>query len=152
MDPRIIEKGEIRLVGVVSYGGDIGELWKRFDANEGRIKHAVEGVWYELHVYPEDFTAGTPYYLVAREVTSVEAVPHDMFVKLLPPGEWASFTHRCGVEGYEVLNKRIESWLATAPYRHARNISLQVYDARFRGFSDPESELDLLIPIEAKAT
>jgi hypothetical protein len=42
--------------------------------------------------------------------------------------------------------------VATAPYRHARNISLQVYDARFKGFSDPGSELDLLIPIEPRTS
>jgi predicted transcriptional regulator YdeE len=150
MEPRIVEKGEMVLVGMVSHGGDIGELWNRFERNEKSIRHAVEGLWYELHIYPEDFSEGTPSYLIAREVTSLKDVPYGMFVKPLPAGTWAAFTHRCGVEGFDVLNRGINEWLAAGPYRHARNISLQVYDARFKGFSDPESQLDLLIPIVPK--
>jgi len=150
MEPRIVDKDEITLVGLVSFGGDIGELWNRVETSEDQIAHAVPGLWYELHIYPADFSVGTPTYMVAREVTSVEDVPHAMFVKPLPAGTWAAFTHRCGVEGYDAVNRRINDWLEVSPYRQSRNISLQVYDHRFKGFTDPDSELDLLIPIEPK--
>jgi len=150
MEPRIVDKGEIVLVGIVSHGGDVSDLWTRFETIEEKIPNAVDGTWYELHVYPADFTEGAASYLIAQEVTSLGPVPHAVFVKPLPAGPWAVFTHRCGAEGYDVLNQRVNDWLASAPYRYARNISLQVYDKRFRGFTDPDSQLDLLLPIEPK--
>jgi AraC family transcriptional regulator len=154
MEPRIVEKAEVTLVGMVSFGGDIGALWDRFTPNEKAIEHRVEGAWYELHVYPGDRTPGTPFYMVAAEVTKVGMVPDDMFVKPLPAARWAVFAHRPGLgqpnHGYDALNKAVEAWLAAGQYCHARNISLQIYDARFKGMDNPESELDLLIPIEPK--
>jgi predicted transcriptional regulator YdeE len=154
MEPRILEKGETALVGMVSLGGDIGALWERFSPHESAIEHRVDGAWYELHVYPKDRTPGAPFYMVAVEVTKVGAVPDDMFVKPLPASRWAAFSHRPGQgqpnHGYDALNEAVEDWLAAGPYDHACNISLQVYDARFKGMDDPESELDLLIPIVPK--
>jgi len=154
MDPRIVEKGAVTLVGMVSFGGDIGALWNRFEQSEKLIEHRIEGAWYELHVYPKDHTPGTPFYMVAVEVTAMEAVPEDMFVKPLPAAQYAVFTHRPGLgepnHGYDVLNRAIQEWLEAGPYRHARNVSLQIYDARFKGMDDLDSELDLLIPVEPK--
>ena len=42
MGPKIVEKDKITLVGMVSYGGDIGALWEAFLANDHLIKHNVE--------------------------------------------------------------------------------------------------------------
>jgi RNA polymerase sigma-70 factor (ECF subfamily) len=151
----IVEKKEMLLVGAVSYGGDIGQLWERFSPREKDIKHAVEGAWWELHVWPQGHQPGQPYYvMVGVEVTRLEGVPDDLFVKPLPAGRYAVFPHRPGLgkpnHGYDELNQRIDSWLDTGPYKIARTFSLQLYDARFKGMSDPESEQDLLIPVEPK--
>ena len=151
MEPRIVARNEMTLVGLVSSGGDIGALWDRFSPREEAIQHRVEGAWYELHVYPEE---GLPWYLVGVEVTRAESVPDEMFVKPLAAGSWAVFSHRPGLgqpdHGYPALNESIRQWLAVAPYRQVRTISLQVYDARFKGMDNPDSEQDLLIPVEPR--
>jgi len=52
MEQRVVEKGEMMLVGMVQSGGGIGALWNRFGAGESRIKHNTAGASYELHAYP----------------------------------------------------------------------------------------------------
>jgi len=155
LDPKIVEKGEILLVGMVSFGGDIGVLWDRFAPSENLVKHRILGAGWELHVYPKGHTEGTPYFImVGVEVTEIEGVPDDMFVKPLPPGLYAVFPQRPGLgepnHGYDALNRGINAWLDAGPYKIARSFSLQLYDARFKGMDNPDSELDLLIPIEPK--
>jgi predicted transcriptional regulator YdeE len=154
-EPRIVERPELLLVGMVSRGGDIGALWERFMPRESLIQHRVEGAWWELHVHPKDQPPGDPYWiLVGVEVTKLETVPDDLFVKPIPAGQYAVFPHRPGLgepnHGYDALNRRIEAWLEAGPYRIAREFSLQLYDARFKGMEDPESVEDLLIPIGPK--
>lgn len=96
----IVERPEMLLVGLVSYGGDIAELWSRFtpcenqpsscESEEGDIKHKVEGSWWELHSYPKSHRPGEPYYvMVAVEVSKIENIPNEMFVKPIPAGRYA---------------------------------------------------------------
>jgi predicted transcriptional regulator YdeE len=143
----ISERNEMLLVGMVS-SGNIAELWNRFMAKENLIKHRVEGAWWELHTH-EHYSV-----MAGVEVTRVEAVPDEMFVKPIPAGKYAVFPHHPGLgepnHGYDALNKRIDGWLDSGPYRIARRFSLQLYDSRFKGMEDPASEQDLLIPIEPK--
>ena len=37
MEPRIITREALIIIGNVSYGGDIGELWNVFEKNEGEV-------------------------------------------------------------------------------------------------------------------
>lgn len=149
----IVERPQMLLVGMVSFDGDIGALWGRFSPHENLIKHKVEGAWWELHIFPEGQDAR--WVMVGVEVTQLEAVPDEMFVKAVPAGHYAVFPHRPGLgepnHGYDALNQRIDTWLETGPYKISRRLSLQLYDARFKGMEDPESEQDLLIPVEPKA-
>lgn len=148
--PELIEKGEMLLVGVVSDipgGGDIHTLWQRFEAGAKAIQNTVEGRGYELQIYPEGHKAGEPFVCMAAvEVTALAPLPPDMFAKLLPPCRYAVFTHHCS-EGYDGVNQEIDRWLETSDYRAAANYALQVYDDRFRGMTDPTSEIDIMVPI-----
>ncbi len=151
MEPTIVEKGEMTLVGMVNYGGDIGALWRAFIANDKLVKHTVEGVGYELHAYEADFEYGKPFYcFVGVEVTQLEGLPDIMFAKVLPPCTYAVFTHRLADGGYGGANEPIDAWMRAAPYERAHAFDLQVFDHRFKGPDDPESELDFYIPVKAK--
>jgi AraC family transcriptional regulator len=151
MEPNIVQKDPITLAGMVSYGGDIGRLWEAFSANDHLIRHTVGEVGNELHAYSKDFSPGDPYPIfVGVEVSKIEALPEIMFVKILPGCEYAVFTHRLTDGGYAGLNETIEKWLETGPYERAYNFDLQVYDARFKGPEDPDSELDFYIPVKPR--
>ena len=149
MEPTIVEVGEKTLVGMVDFGGDIGALWDAFIANDKSVKNAVEGVGYELHAYPENFEYGEPYYVfVGVEVMEIQDLPDTMFAKVLPPCTYAVFTHRLADGGYEGANEPIDAWIRRAPYDRAHAHDMQVFDHRFKGPDNPESELDFYVPIK----
>ena len=149
MEPKIVRKDPITLVGMVSYGGDIGRLWDAFTANDHLINHTFGEVGYELHAYSKHSSPGDPYHIfVGVEVEKIENLPEIMFVKILPACEYAVFTHRLADEGYEGANEPINNWLETGPYERAYYFDMQVYDARFKGPENPDSELDFYIPVK----
>ena len=151
MEPTIVEKGEMLLVGMVDYGGDIGALWEAFIESDKLVEHAVEGVGYEIHAYPADFEYGQPFYcFVGVEVTRLKDLPDVMFAKVLAPCAYAVFTHRLADGGYEGANEPIDAWMRTAPFERAHNFDMQVFGHRFKGPDDPESELDFYIPVRPK--
>lgn len=151
--PKIVELPEIILVGVVQGAPDVSQLdiaamWQRFGAGSQAIPGAVEGTAYELHVQ----TAAEPcmhFCLTGVRVSELGAIPDDMFVKVLPPGTYAVFTHRV-VDGYRRLYDLVNAWLAGSKYEEARPYDFQVYDSRFTSMDDPESLQDVYIPVRPK--
>lgn len=151
MEPKIAESGMRTLVGMVSCGGSICELWDQFSPNEELIPHRVDGAWYEYHAYPKDHKPGDPFYVMAAvEVTEIGSLPECMFVKVLPAGTYAVFEYHLSIGGYDVINSAIREWLDSGPYRMVGNCSLQIYDSRYKGHDDPESVLDLVVQVEPK--
>jgi predicted transcriptional regulator YdeE len=151
MKPEIVKKDSFTLVGMVSYGGDIGTLWEAFTANDHLIEHTVGEVGYELHAYPKGFSADDPYHImVGVEVSEIKVLPEIMFAKTLPACDYAVFAHRLGDGGYAGANEPIYHWLESGAYQRAYNFDLQVYDARFKGPEDPDSVLDFFIPVKLR--
>ncbi len=151
MKPKIIERDEITIVGLLSYDGDIGELWGLYSENEDSIKHKIPDIGYELHIYPQNFAKEKKYHvMVGAEVEKIEELPYDMFVKILPPYTYAIFTHKLKDGGYAGVNERIDKWLKESKYTRALDIDIQYYDDRFKGGEGPDSELDFYIPIKRK--
>jgi AraC family transcriptional regulator len=147
MDPKVITKEEITLVGLTSDRSDICGLWTKYMEKGKAIKHKVEGTGYELHRFLKDSIEVT----VATEVTQVDAIPEGMSVIHVPAGQYAVFTHRLANGGYEGLNPVMNEWLTTGPYEHADNFIIEAYDERFKGGNQPDSEIDFLIPIRPRA-
>lgn len=152
MEPRIEEKQEIRIVGCASLGGDIGELWQAYEANEGDIEHSVPDSYWELHIYPEGFTGKEKYHIVVgKEVSTFGHVPITMVMKCAPAGTYAVFTHRLGDGGWEGSNERISTWMAESKeFTRAHPMDIQHLDSRFKGPDDPESILEFYIPIRRR--
>lgn len=127
MEAKIVRKEQISLVGMVSYGGDIGRLWEAFTANDHLITDTVGEVGYELHAYSKRSSPGDPYHIfVGVEVKNIDNLPEIMFVKILPACEYAVFTHRLAGGGYEGANETINHWLETGPYERAYDFDMQV--------------------------
>lgn len=151
MEPEIVERPETVLVGMVSRGEDICELWNRFTPMEPRIADRIEGIWYEFQAYPDGHQPGEPFYCMAAvAVTEIESLPDELFVKPLPSGRYAVFTHCFADGGYDVLNKSIRDWLDESPYRMTGGASIQMYDSRWKGPGNPGSVVELMIPVAEK--
>lgn len=145
MDPNVVARQEMILVGCASDGSDIHGTWVKFMEREKDIKHKVEGTSYEWHAW------GARKCLVGAEVTEVDAVPEGLSVMRVPAGQYAIFTHRLANGGYEGLNPVMHQWLTTGPYEQISDISIQVFDARFKGGDQPDSEIDFWIPVKPRA-
>jgi len=164
MKPKMVNSEGLTLVGMVFYGdpfnggegwsaeNEIGRLWTRFVAKEELIKNRIGEAGYEVHIEPEEYKDTKNFYVfVGVEVEEADEVPHEMFVKVLPPTTYAVFTFK----GEEIRSNWPESiykeWLAASPYEEAHKYLVEYYDPRrFKGMDNPESELDVYVPVKQK--
>ena len=162
MEPKIISKEEITLVGMVFYGdpfkdkggwsaeNEIGKLWKRFIAKAESVKNAIGHGAYEVHIEPEEYKETKNFYVfVGVEVEKIDDIPLEMFVKVLPPSKYAVFT----LKGKEITSnwpdQIYKKWLPKSGYKEAHKFTIEYYDdQRFKGMDNKESELDIYVPIK----
>ena len=103
LEPEIISERGFTLLGCVFYGdpfhtaeewsyeNEIGHLWQRFmklafknSILLDRIRVDPE-IAYEIHIEPEEYEKTKRYYVfVGMEISSIEEVPLEMFLKKLP--------------------------------------------------------------------
>ncbi len=146
MGPKIVTKDEMILVGITEDRSDICGLWTKFSEREKDIKNKIDGMGYELHRFLKDKIEVT----VGIAVTEADLVPDGMTVIHVPAGQYAIFTHRLVNGGYEGLNSVMEEWLQTGPYEHSDNFIIELYDERFKGGNQTDSEIDFLIPVKPR--
>ena len=169
MQPTILRKPEILLVGLPFYGdpfdtsnvwseeNHIGRTWKRLMGYLGQhgsaIKHrAALDIFYEVHIYGEETnTQGLFEVFVGVPVERIESVPVELSVKVLPATEYAVFTLQ-GEAIYSDWVMNIDRWLVEAGYERNHPYSVQYYDPRFKGLDQiADSTLDVCMPVR-KAT
>jgi AraC family transcriptional regulator len=154
MKPNIIDKPAMTLVGVVGCGSsvkdlDISGLWKRFTEHEHEIKHKIEDFGYELHI-EEERQPPMHFCLVGIEVTELADLPLELFCKIIPPCKYAHFIHHFIDGDYGDAFKAAYDWLKDSEYIPAYAFDIQAYGEQFKGSDDPESVLEIFIPIKPK--
>ena len=169
MQPAILDKPEILLVGMSFYGdpfdtsdvwteeNQIGRTWKRLNTylaqhSQAILHRTAADVFYEVHVYGEEtYTQGRFEVFSGVPVERLEAVPVELLVKVLPATTYAVFT----LEGEAILSDwvmHIDRWLSEAGYERSFPYSVQYYDARFKGLDQvSDSILDVYMPVRAAA-
>jgi predicted transcriptional regulator YdeE len=166
MEPKIIDRGQIILVGFNFFGdpfklsggwteeNEIGRLWQRFMAyfaqERQHFKHIVSAaVFYELHVeHAETRRTGEFEVFVGLEVSQLADVPVELSIKILPPTTYAVFT-LIGTQITSDWPRLIEAWLSQTDYRRAGDYGFQYYDERFKDMQHiEESVLDVYVPVE----
>ncbi len=167
MEPRIVQEGEILLVGMSFYGdpfqlsgawteeNEIGRLWVRFmaflQAEGERIKHAKHAATtVEAHIYGEEaMETGSWEIFVGVEVERLEDVPLELVVKILPACTYAVFTLQGEEIGGDWSNLIYSQWMPGSGYALAHSYAFQYYDERFKGVDDlAGSVLDVYVPVK----
>jgi AraC family transcriptional regulator len=153
--PEIIEQPEMILAGIVATGEkvtdiDIGGLWQQYLDIDADIANKVNpDKGYELHIHldgnPERHVT-----LIGVMVSKLAAIPETLFAKMLPAGKYALFTHHFSEGSYGDAFQAVYAWLEESQYRSAHPFDIQVYDERFKGPENPDSVLEILIPVEEK--
>jgi len=171
VDPKILERGKMNLVGMTYYGpiggegwseeNQIGKLWQRFNKFCETKWVSIEDIvinpklGYEVSIWNEDEFKETGGFciFVGVEVDHLEEVPLELFGKVLPAGTYAYFTPK-GKEITTWEDDFHKGWLIPSGYQLSTvgNYSFQVQcyeDDRFKGADNlEESEIDIYIPIE----
>jgi predicted transcriptional regulator YdeE len=166
MEPLIIQKPEINLVGMSFYGNpfdthsgwdesnEIGRVWARFtkylDENDESFQRFNQGVYYEVHIYnQETITKGIFEVFVGMQTDIIKGVPVELLVKVLPSTDYAVFT----LEAEEISSDwhmHIDQWIKDAGYQRAHPYSFQYLDERFKGVQNlKDSVLDVYMPVKS---
>ena len=157
MDYKVIERGEIKLVGmmerIVMQNNTIGQLWEEFNTRFEEIKNVVGMPCYGVadnmatEIYSFDET-------VAKEVSSFEDIPDGMITKVIPAKKYLVFTHKgliVGKNGEMNLNQTYEDIyskvIPSLDFEVDSSFNFELYDERFSHDSD-ESEFDIYVPIK----
>jgi predicted transcriptional regulator YdeE len=169
MEPNIINREQFLIVGMVYYGNpfqeievapdqnEVGKLWARFstyyDNNPQVFKGEVNPkVGWELHITTDEYEDTKEYYvMVGVEMSEIADLPLPTFAKVLPAGQYAVFTLK-GEEMVKDWGKAIyKEWLPSSDYKEAFQCTIERYDEdRFKGWGDPESEVEIWVPINVK--
>jgi predicted transcriptional regulator YdeE len=161
MQPVIQHRPRLILAGVSFFGdpfhshagwteaNEIGRLWQRLmrllTQPDSPFPPPAES--YEIHLQSTE-TAQTGEYEVFAGfvIETLDRVPVEMCLKILPEADYALFTLRGEqIQGDESV---VDDWLAESGCRLVAPVYIQRYDQRFKGLDQlAASEIDLLVPI-----
>lgn len=150
MEPRIIERGEIILVGTAWFCDSVGPLWRLYQKLHPQVKNIAADVGLEFHVYRQEYVDGNRHFcMTGIEVSEVADLPLELCIKRLPPAQYAVFTRHFGTATREQAYAGVEAWLRENGYADIF-YDLQYYDDRYKGEENPESEVDIWVPLSKK--
>ncbi len=116
---------------------------------KGQITHPASDPAYEIWVEMNRRRADAHEYIfVGVEIDSVDDLPLELVAKALPATGYAVFTLK-GAEIKRDWSSAIEQqWLPEAGLKQSHHFIIEYYDpVRFKGLDNPESELDIYVPI-----
>ena len=153
MEPEIINNSKMYLVGVIESGKNLNdinirELWEKFQKLEEQINHEIPGIRYEVHIEDNNSKPIRHFCFIGVEIEKIEDIPIEMFVKEIPSGNYLTFTHKFKDGGFKTAFEKIYNWLKNSEYKSAYPFDIQSYDPSYKGPKDPESEVEILIPIK----
>ncbi|MBH9396722.1 effector binding domain-containing protein [Pseudomonas aeruginosa] len=150
MHSRIVERPAFSVVGMEYIGNaqddSIGQLWERFIPREHEIagKHDPD-VSYGICAQRPN---GEFHYGAGFEVQEGWPVPDGMVRFVVPAQKYAVFTHKGTApqiaESFQAIYSHL---LAERGLEPKAGVDFEHYDQRFRGPLDPNSQVDLYIPI-----
>jgi AraC family transcriptional regulator len=157
MEPRIVEKPEINLVGMVFYGepssGEFAKTWDRFMQHEDELPRRSNTTdHYGLEFYTKDMEQTHKwFYMACVPVDNLEIIPIRMVAKRLPASTYAVYTVKGGLknlgEGFRYV---YDIWLPSSSYQVAHPFDFELYqEGRFKG-DEQDSEIDIYIPVKLK--
>lgn len=157
MEPKIIQKPEILLVGMAVYAdppsGEFPNVWHRFMQHHEELPdnhNTSESIGLEFYL-PDMEQTHKWYYMACVEVYNLDNIPIRMVAKRLPASTYAVYTVKGGIkklgEGFRYV---YDSWLPDSNYEIAYPYDFELYqEGRFKG-DEQDSEIDIYIPVKLK--
>jgi len=159
--PKIVEMPDLLVAGLrgetTLRDNKLADLWRRFNAIAHTVPNPVPGAR-GIGVC-ESCTNGNTLYgmsddvpfteVAGIEVTTLDGLPAPFVGKQVKGGRYAVFTHRGNIARLPQTFEYIwGTWfLVTGEELDARE-DFEIYDERYLGFDDPDTEMDIYIPIK----
>ena len=166
MELKIIEKEEMKLVGVVYYGklkeegwietNAIGLTWQRYGKITKKVWDLIkdqvkdEKTEYEIHLWnDEEFKESEQFKVfIGTEVEKLENIPVEFDCLVIPAAKYAVYT----AKGKSIHATQTDKVIPKSKYprKKVRELQweIQVYDKRWKNDDIDSSELDFMVPIE----
>jgi predicted transcriptional regulator YdeE len=127
-----------------------GETWERFLKHVGEVNNRANSTqMFGMELYPQEFPTDRRWYYFACVEVKDLAVPHppNMVSRFIPAAEYLRFTVDGPVtEIGSAMRYICDEWLPKSGVKRA-HYDLEFYDERFKGSCDPNSQMDILIPL-----
>ena len=157
MEYKIVERGEIKLVGmkerIIMPNNTIPQLWEKFMERENEIKNSRKKEWFGV----ADNMASETYEfdeIVAVEVDDFENIPVGMISMVIAPQKFLVFTHKGKIfdeNGESKLSKTYDylygKLLPSTEFELDKSFNFEIYDERYLPNNDV-SEFDIYVPIK----
>ena len=155
MEPVIKKLPEFCVVGIPAFGeaaaGLFPKTWEIFLRLEKNLKWKDYDRAFGIEFYTEEFhSEGKWFYMACREVKDLSSVPVNMVGKVIPEHQYAVFTSRGLSEIKNTFQFAYKEWLPKSEYVPADCFDFELYDDRFKGADNPETVIDIYIPIKKK--
>jgi AraC family transcriptional regulator len=135
----------------------IPALWDRFNARQGEIQGARQGVSLGLCLCEDDPSesenTGELSYLAGclLETEPTEPLPEGMRAISIAPGQYARFTHQGELDKLQHTMSYIHlTWLPRSGYQLDQRPEIEWYDSRFKP-DQADSAFDIYIPLTTSA-
>ncbi len=157
MEPKIVQKTEILLVGMVVYdepsSGEFGRVWHRFMQHEAELPGVSPATdHYGVEFYTPDMEQTHKwFYMACAQVNNLDVIPIRMVAKRLPASTYAVYTVKGGLKNLGAGFRYVyDTWLPNSDYQVAHPYDFELYqDGRFKG-DEEDSEVDIYIPVTPK--
>jgi AraC family transcriptional regulator len=155
MEPLIQRVPEFYVVGISTFGnvesGLFPKAWEMFFKLEKDVEWNDDEKAFGIEFYTEEFhKEGKWFYMACKEVADLKSIPANMVGKVIPENYYATFT----CEGLSSLKNTFQfayrEWLPKSNYVPAGWYDFELYDERFLGCDNPESIIDIYIPVKKK--
>lgn len=88
------------------------------------------------------------YCFVGVGVKKYKDIPIEMFSKTIASGKYAIFTHSFKDGGFREALRKAYQWIKKSEYEAEGTFDIQCYDERFKSPDDPESIIEIMIPLK----
>ena len=156
MEPKIVNLPQFYVVGVCVYGdgksGLFPKVWDVYFRMRKDMKWKNEKVGYGVEFYTEEFQKEKKwFYMACGEVENLDNIPAAMVGKIIPARTYAVFTHKGLLRDLGKTFQHVyHEWLPKSKHKIADCYDFELYDERFQGGDNPDSEIDIYLPVVEK--
>lgn len=158
MEPKIVDLDEFNIIGIQVVGspvdGSFGTTWPVLFERHSEITSKVGmKTSYGVQSYSKELMkSGVWKYTAGLETTNAKNIPEGMSIISIPSNQYAVFEYKGAISSE--LGKKFEyiykKWLPESGYILAGQYDFEKYDARFKGPKNPESILEIYVPVKKR--